>query len=180
MPQNPKTGKAVRRALTDEEVLEFRLKQAKYEEESRAEVKRGKRRARDSPGEPEGSGSVPSPLAQLEGLGALTLDGGGSSVDNTPGEKPTVLLHPPSAPKTREASRDSAGKSASDPTTLAATVEVPGPSQLFEPAHQASPDVLPEAEGRSNAMRLLAIESRLDELEKWVHKTEKRLDKLGK
>lgn len=118
MPQNPKTGKTDRRALSEAELLEFRLKQA---EGARAEVKRGKRRARDSPDtrEQESSGQAPSPLASLAALGALALDSGGSSAANTPDDSPATFSQPPlpdhppappSAPKPRKISKPSAGK----------------------------------------------------------------------
>ncbi len=98
MPSNPETGRADRCTLSKDQMQEFRIKQAK---ESRAEVKKGKRRARDSPeaGKSEGSGLAPSPLGSLAGLGALTLDSGGSSVTNTPADSPTTLPQPPSLPE---------------------------------------------------------------------------------
>ena len=122
MPLNPKTGKTDRRLLSEAELLEFRLKQAK---ESRAQVKKGKQRARNSPeaeaGDSEGSGPAPSPLQTLAGLGTLTLDSTGSSVANTPADSPSILpqlplpehsaLAPPSGPRARYTAKSSAGRS---------------------------------------------------------------------
>ena len=122
MPLNPKTGKTDRRLLSEAELLEFRLKQAK---ESRAQVKKGKQRARNSPeaeaGDSEGSGPAPSPLQTLAGLGTLTLDSTGSSVANTPADSPSILPQPPlpersapappSGPRARYTAKSSAGRS---------------------------------------------------------------------
>lgn len=95
MPQNPKTGKTDRHPPTEEDFLEFRIKQA--EEKRAAGDKKGKRRTRKSPGggEPEASDSVPSPSQSLVAMQGLTLESGGSSPGNTPADSTASSLQPP-------------------------------------------------------------------------------------
>ena len=114
MPQNPSTGKTDRRALSQAELLEFRQKQT---EDSRAAVKRGKRRAQDSPntGESEGSRLSPSPLTALSGLGTLALDSSGSSPAETPADTPATLPQPP-LPERPAPPRPLASKKPSQPS----------------------------------------------------------------
>lgn len=125
MPQNPSTGKMDRRALSQAEILEFRLKQTEELLTAAKGGRVGRRCVRDLPeaGRSEGSGLSPSPLATLSGLGGLTLDSGGSSTADTPADSPAALLPqatlperpaaaPPSAPKTRGGSKH-LGKSSS-------------------------------------------------------------------
>jgi len=111
--------KADRHPLSRQDILEFRIKQmAENAETHMAALKKGKRRARDSPdagepgpsvpdpsepepsvpdrGKPEPSAPVPSPSVPTASLGALTLDSSASSAANTPGESPiTFPQHPP-------------------------------------------------------------------------------------
>ncbi|KAN0121379.1 hypothetical protein V8E52_003275 [Russula decolorans] len=152
MPRNPSTRKTDRCVLPQEDILEFRIRQM---EEMQTAVKKGKRRAHDSPGPGKSDSSwlSPSPLATLSGLGGLTLDSGGSSAAGTPADSPATLLPqptlpehpapaPPSAPKTRHSSSfKHPGKSASVPPMAApaqhstdVTAEVPSTSQLLRPA----------------------------------------------
>jgi hypothetical protein len=117
VPINPDTGKTDRRALSETEIMDFRIKMM---EEARSEVRRGKQRARDSPdaGESEGSGPTPSPLARL---GELTLESGGSSAADTPADSPSILPQPAlperpaPAPPSSSKTRDTSGKSSPSP-----------------------------------------------------------------
>ena len=104
-------------------------------EELRAELKKGKQRALDSPdaGEPEDSGLDPLPSAVLSALGSLTLESGGSSSVNTPSNSPAILSQPslpkpsaplpPTAPKTSgsHASKRGTGTSSLKPPVTAPT-----------------------------------------------------------
>ena len=136
MPKNPTTGKTDHHMLSADYILAFRIGEAEKErqqEEEReekkrtekgrkAEVKKGKRRAWDSPdpGKPETSRSVPSPLTALAGLGALNLESRGSSTANTSDNSPAIVSQPPLAerpaptpstsPKTRRTFKHSASK----------------------------------------------------------------------
>ena len=188
MPPNPKTGKTDRRAKTEAELLEFHLNQVKL----RAEVKRGKQRASDSPdsGEQEGSGLSPSPLV---GIGMLTLSSGGSSAAHTPAEIPTTLPQPPlpdrqalaptSNPITRSTPKHLAGKTPSRPSTAAAADEVPSTSELFEtapPSQQASRlsphDYASLARAvKANADEIRRLSMRISEWESWAEKVDSRL-----
>lgn len=97
MPKNPATGKTDRHTLSAEYILAFRISEFEKAEEGRAEVKKGKQRARDPPdsGEPEASKSTPSPLTALAGLGAMNLESAVSSAANTPDNSPAVVSQPP-------------------------------------------------------------------------------------
>ena len=119
MPQNPSTDKTDCHALSQAELLEFRQKQA---EESRAAVKRGKRRAQDSPntGKSEGSRLLPSPLTALSGLGTLALDSAGSSAADTPANIPATLPQPP-LPEHPTPPHPSASKKPSQPSGKSAS-----------------------------------------------------------
>jgi hypothetical protein len=198
MPQNPSTGKTDRRALSKTEILEFRRKQT---EQQRAEVKRGKRRARGSPdaGESEGSGLLPSPLATLANLGSLTLDSGGSSAANSPADSPATIAQPPllerpapappSAPKTHDASKPSGRSQSRLPAAVPAhhsagvTAEAPGTSQQLRPAlrqvSHSRGDASPASDDGGSSARIARLESRLDEVEKWADEFNGRLQKLG-
>ena len=92
MPQNPKTGKTDRHLPTEEDFLEFHIKQA--EEKHAAGDKKGKRCTRNSPGagEPEALDSVPSPSQSLVAMQGLTLESGGSSSGNTPADSTASSL----------------------------------------------------------------------------------------
>ena len=116
MPKNPATGKTDRHALTAEYILNFRIgeveKALRLEaKESRAQVKKGKQRARNpsDSGEPEASKSVPSPLTALAGLGALNLESAGSSAANTPANSPAVVSQAP-LPKRPEPTPETSSK----------------------------------------------------------------------
>jgi len=95
MPQNPKTGKTDRHPPTEEDFLEFRIKQV--EEKHAAGDKKGKQRTHKSPGagEPEALDSVPLPLQSLVAMQGLTLESGGSSSGNTPANSTASSLQPP-------------------------------------------------------------------------------------
>jgi len=124
MPQNPKTGKTDCHPPTEEDFLEFRIKQV--EEKHVAGDKKGMRCTCNSPGtgEPETSESVLSPLQSLVAMQGLTLESGGSSSGNTPADSTASLLQPPfsetpaPAPSTSSKScalKRMAGKSVSEP-----------------------------------------------------------------
>jgi hypothetical protein len=88
--------------LTDEEILEYRLNEAKTrkEEAKREAVKKGKKAVviRNSPDPPESEGSRPSPAVTTALLGKLVLDSGASSAGttaNTPADSPATLPPPP-------------------------------------------------------------------------------------
>jgi len=91
MPPNPGTGKMDRRALEQESLQDFRIRQT--EELRRAGIKQGKQRACSSPGvrEPEDSGAVSSPSAMLAAFGSLALESSGSSAVDTPSNSPATL-----------------------------------------------------------------------------------------
>jgi len=95
MPQNPKMGKMDCHLPTEEDFLEFCIKQA--EEKHMAGDKKEKRRTRKSPGagEPEASDSVLSPLQSLVAMQGLTLESGGSSSGNIPADSTASSLQPP-------------------------------------------------------------------------------------
>ena len=188
MPLNPETGKTIRRLMSNDEVLEFRLRQAAEEEaraaeeeahaaeeEARAEIRRGKRRADGSPdeGELEAPAVAPSPLVQLEGLGALSLDSGRSSAANTPDDNIASLPLPPSAHRSRETSGSSAGGASSNPILPAVDSSA---SQLFEPTHPpASSRRRNMSQPRTFHGRITLLENRLDVLEKWASQADGRL-----
>lgn len=123
MPANPATGKTDRHALSEVDLLDFRLKQherkmakiAKEKEKGAAgnppdlgkpegpalapsgsAVKKGKKRARGSSdeSEPEDQAKAPSPLEALQGIKTLTLESRGSSADNTPASTPAIFTEP--------------------------------------------------------------------------------------
>jgi hypothetical protein len=186
MPPNPETGKTDRRTFLAADLLEFRTKQA---EELAAKVKKGKRRACESPdaGEQEGSGQPPSPLALFD---SLTL-GSGSSAANTPADSPANFPQPqlperpapPLAPKARKASKRSAGKSPSKPPAAAptqhSTGSTAGSSQLLEARHRqasrSSGDASPASDGGTNAARIAALELKMRKFDEWAQKIEERL-----
>lgn len=193
MPRDPETGKTVRRAMSDAELLEFRLKQTEGSSSKREEVRRGKRRANAPSGTGEQEGAAQSPLA--DNLGALTLESGGSSA-NTPGDSPANLPQvtlperrapsPPLALETAGPSNPSQGEYTSKLPVAALTqrftgfaVEVPRASKFLKPAlRQASrsqSDTLPVSDDGSIAARIAALERRQDELEKRVHELDSRL-----
>jgi hypothetical protein len=198
MPKNPRTGKTDRRARSEAQYLEYRIKQA---EDWGSEVKRGKRPARDSsdPGESEGSGPAPSPLAVTAGLGVLSLDSGGSSAADTPADTPPTLPQLPSplrpSPAPPEAQNicepsSSAGASAPKPLVAASdwdsaaiTAEAPSASALLNPAHRQAhhfrDSASPVSDGRSNAARIAALETMQDEMERRMREFDARLKKLG-
>ena len=204
MPINPATGKTSRRQYTEAEYLEFRIEQAKAKQGSRpapsaSKIKKGKQRARNSPdaGNSEGSGPAQTPLLVIAGLDRMRLDSGGSSAANTPAgtpaDTPATLPHPPipekrapalpSAPKTRNPSKPSAGMSAKLPEEAPAQyltdvgLEVPDASQLLKPA---IPQVgRSRSDDGSNAARISALEQRLDRMEKRISELDLKLKKLG-
>ena len=116
MPKNPTTGKTDRRALMVEYILNFRIAEVEKAlgleaKESRAQVKKGKQRARipSDSGKPEASKSVPLPLTALAGLGVLNLESAGSSAANTPDNSPAVVSQAP-LPKRPEPTPESSSK----------------------------------------------------------------------
>jgi hypothetical protein len=186
MPQNPSTGKADRRPLSAEDVLEYRLKLA---------GEKGKGRARDSPDSDQQE--APSPSTHLVGLRTLNLDSG-SSHETTPAHSPATLPQPTSpehpapaplrAPSARTAAKkSSAGKSASEAPAAVPIRQWAGASQLLRPARrQASrsrSDASPASDGGSNGARISVLESRLNELEErlgnWADGFDARLKGLG-
>lgn len=189
MPINPRTGRTDRRIKSEAQLLAFRLGQVR----ARAEVKRGKQRANDSPdsGNPEGSGLLPSPLAAI---GMLSLSSGGSSAAHTPAEMPIALPQPPlpdhrslaptSGLITRSASKRSAGKTPSRSPTAAAADEVPSTSEVYEtvpPSLQA----LASQEGESlrvakaNAEKIRRLEGRMSGWESWAEDISQKLRDKG-
>jgi hypothetical protein len=205
MPVNPNTGKANRHAMKAAEVLAFRIKQLEERTESlkrseeqrrRAEMKRGKRRASDSPDaeEPENSVSVPSPIIGLEKL-SLDCD---RSPANTPADSPVTLPRPPlpnpapPARKTRKRSKPSPSKFASKPHSAAPTQDLTGPtsdepstSQLLMPVPRQdsrSPgNATPASDdsGLTNASRIALLEAKQVETERVLREMNERLKKLG-
>ena len=113
MPPNLDTGRTDHHTLLEDHLREFRIKQM---EESRAELKKRKQHALNSPdaGEPEDSGLDLSPSAALSALGSLTLESSGSSSVNTPSNSPAILSQPflpkPSAPLPPTASQTSGSR----------------------------------------------------------------------
>lgn len=188
MPMNPETGKTVRRTMTESEVLEYRLNQ----KVSRAEVKRGKRRARNSPdmGEPEGSGISP-----LAGIGMLTLSSGGSSAAQTPSETPATLPQPPLPSRTplaptpasriRIASKPSTSETPSRSPTEATADDAASTSQLFQPVHSsqqalAAPDYASLlAAVEKNTEKIRALEKRIIKWETWGEKVNSMMGEMG-
>jgi hypothetical protein len=192
VPINPDTGKTDRRALSETEIMDFRIKMM---EEARSEVRRGKQRARDSPdaGESEGSGPTPSPLARL---GELTLESGGSSAADTPADSPSILPQPAlperpaPAPPSSSKTRDTSGKSSPKPPAAAptqlltgVTVEVPRTSQMLDPtlrqASRSRSDPSPTSDDGNNASRIAVLERRQDQLENRLQELDSRLKSLG-
>lgn len=201
MPQNSKTGKSDRRARPNAEPLDLRIEKAG---ESVTEVQKGKQRAQDSPGadEPEGSRPAPSPVASLNALEHLTLGSTGSSAGNTPADSsaaaaalPQLLLPdrpaaaPSSPPKAKDASKNSAGKSAFEPLAAAPTqrstaiVKAPAASNRPKRAHRQAGrphrQPSPASSDGGNAARIAVLESRQDEVEKRLNDLDFRLRKLG-
>ena len=205
MPTYPTTGKPNRHAMKAADVREFRIKQFKErqellkqseEQQRRAEMKRGKRRASDSPEpeEPEGSVSAPSPVIALERL-SLDCD---RSPANTPADSPVTLPRPPlpdPAPpvrKTRKRTKPSPSKFAFKPHSTAPTQDLTGPtsdepstSQLLMPApRQASRspgNASPASDdsGLAYASRIAVLEAKQAQTEKALQEMNERLKKLG-
>jgi hypothetical protein len=193
MPVNPSTGRANRHALKAADVLEFRIKQVEEqhaeslkqaEQKQRAEMKKGKRSAPDSPGAEEEEGSVPSPLAPIISFGRLSLD-----CDRPPLPDPDHALP---ARKSRKRSKPSPSKFASKPHSAAPTQDLAGPtsekastSQLLMPVPQQgsrSPESASPASDSSvlsNASRIALLEAKQAETEKLVRELDARLKKLG-
>jgi len=133
MPLNPGTGKTDHRALEQESLQDFRIRQT--EELCHAGIKQGKQCARSSPGahKPEDSGVVSSPLATLAAFGSLALESSGSSAVDTPSNNPATLPEssllkvaapsPPTAPAAcpRRATKRPQGASSLDPSVTAPT-----------------------------------------------------------
>jgi len=122
MPINPVTGKADRRALPAETILEYRIAQEKR--------KKGKKRACESP---ETSAEVPSPSAPLANL---TLDSGPSST-NTPIDSPAIAHLPPlpDSPAPAPSVASSAARTLADRPT---TAPIPPLPEASVPAPRAS------------------------------------------
>ncbi len=142
MPINPRTGKTDRRTLSQDELLQFRIKQKGERRAPR--LKKGKQRARDSSdtGEPaEASGSVPSPLAPLASLGALTLDSGASSTTNTPANSPATAPIPP-LPECPASAPPTALPAANTPSDTPTTPPLPPLPESALPPH---PPTAPKA-----------------------------------
>ena len=203
MPTNPSTGKTYRRALSESEILDFRLKQ--LEESRPVKIKKGKgkgkgkgkRGTKDTSGAGEPEGAAQSPV--LENLRMLTLESGGSSAAGTPADSPAALPPalpepaPPastSAPKTADAPGPSAGEPASKHPAAALTHRLTGivivrprPQQLLEPAQrQASSsrsDASPVSDDGSNAARIAVLERRQGAMENAMQEFDCRLKQLG-
>jgi len=194
VPMNPETGKADRHILTPEAVFEYRVKQAKA---LRAEIRKGKRRAVDSPDadEPEASEEASPALSSLAGLERLTLGGGKPSPGSTPADSPANMPQPPlpeqpappsSAPKTRKRSKPSPSKCtfkcpvsnptqhSTDPTIEAPTLLDPVHRQVSRSSGNASP--ARDTQILSNTERISAIEAKLESMQQDF---DSRLKKLG-
>lgn len=205
MPTNPDTGKADRHAMSVAQIREFRINQV---EASRAEAKRGKRRARESPDadEPEGSQLAPSPLASLYGLKKLSLEGGKPSPTATPTDSPATFPRPPLpenpapappslAPKARKRSKPSPSKSSSKFSSAAPTQHSTGPttelpsasvaSQLLEPVRRqashspANASPASDDQTTNNAARISLLEAKQLTLENMMQDFDRRLRKMG-
>jgi hypothetical protein len=190
MPVNPDTGKTDRHAFTAEAIHEYRIKQAKA---LRADIRRGKRRARDSPDadEQEGSEVAASPaLSTLAGLEKLTLGGGKPSPGSTPADSPANMPQPPlpeqPMPKARKRSKPSPSKSTfkrpvADPTQHSTDPTIEAPT-LLEPVHRqvsrSSGNASPARDNQilSNTERISAIEAKLERMQRDF---DSRLKKLG-
>lgn len=208
MPVNPSTGRADRHALKAADVLEFRVKQVEErreelkqaEQKQRAETKKGKRSAPDSPGEEEPEGSVPSPVAPIISFGMLSLDCDRPSPASTPADSPVNLPrsslpepdHALPARKSRKRSKPSPSKFASKPHSAAPTQDLTGPtseeastSQLLKPVPQQgsrSPESASPASDSSvlnSTSRIALLEAKQAETEKLVRELDARLKKLG-
>jgi hypothetical protein len=223
MPVYADTGKPNRHAMTAADVLEFRIKQLEEkraeslkrlddhdqrveslkqseEQRRRAELKRGKRRATDSPDEeeePEGSASAPSPLAPIIGLQRLSLDCDRSPA-NSPADIPVTLPRPPlpdSAPpvrKTRKRTKPSPSKFASKPHSAAPTQDLTGPtseeastSRLLMPvprqASRSAGNTSPASDdpGLAISSRIAVLEAKQAATERALREMDDRLKTLG-
>jgi hypothetical protein len=188
MPPNPETGKADRRPLTEADHQAHRQKLIEAAKAQGAGAQKGKERARDPPG--PGEQQAPSPSTRLAGLTTLTLDSG-SSYATTPSHstpahspatlpQPTLPEHPAPAPPPGLLTRAAAKKYLASESTSNAPSPIhdsTGASQLLRPARrQASRShtsrshsgASAASDGGSNASRISAVESRLDELQKTV------------
>lgn len=188
MPKNPETGKPDRHKSSIAKVQEERLKKAK---ESRAEIKKGKRRADNSPvSENDDSPLVPSPSSGLVGLAGLTLESGTLSAADTPADSPAAVSPsslmenpasaPPPAPNAhRYPKRRRPGMSsfnlpvtarAQDQEDFAVEVSSPSTSRLLKAPDRRSShsrsDASPVSNDGSNSARFAAIEARQDEFER--------------
>lgn len=198
MPVNPNTGKTDRRALGQTEHLEHR-RNLKQVEKAAVKVKKGKKRAPDSPGErePEASGSASSPFTQLAALGSLTLDSGGSSSANTPADSPASVTQAPlpegpvpapaktpTASKTSKRSTTNTTPKAAAPARRSSNfvVEVPRAPKLLNPtpkASRSSDNASSVSDSGSNAARITALESRMGTIEELVRDMNQRLKESG-
>ena len=206
------------RAMTEAEIRQFRVEQAAACAETvhveavhaeavhtkavRAEVKRGKRCARESPDadDQEGSLLAPSLQAMLIGLARLSLGPPNPSPARTPADSPATLPHPPLpenpapapllASKPRKRSKPSPSKSTSKSPLAALTQHSTGPTapialQFLDPAHSQasySPGSISPNNGTnlSQATRIDMLEARQREMEKMLQDFGKRLVKLGR
>jgi hypothetical protein len=194
MPFDPVTGKTSRRAMTKEEVRNFRISQAEASQKAlRSGVKRGKRPAPDSPNE-EGSALAASPHAQLAGLEKLSLDGGNPSPARSPADSPATLPQPlleQPAPKARKRSKPSPSMSTSKSHSAAPTQystgpvgEAPSASQFLAPARSQashSPGSASPSDGTnlSQAARIDMLEAKQREMEQKQRETDKLLQDFG-
>ena len=188
MPPNPHTGKTNRRAYTREWMLNFRIGMAvgALEKAALLEVKKGKQCALDPPqaGDSEGPEQTPSPMMQISGLG--------TPADSPALSQPPLLVHPapapPSATNTHGVSQPS--KCVSKPSLAAPAqhltdvpVEAPATSQPLAPeilpAQPSRKAVSPASDDGSDATRIVALERRQDQLEKWIQNVERMLKELG-
>ena len=201
MPPNPGTGKTSRKTMSDATIMEYRIK---HVDQLQSEIKKGKRRSRDSPdtGVPEGSGPAPSPLASLTGLKELSLNSDGSSSAITPADSPATLPPPSfpertapapsSPPNTRGASKPSppgkppppgpCGSSRAQHLT-GLTVDVPRISKRLVPenrqASHSRSNASPASDDRNYAARIAVLERRQEEHEKLIATLDRRLKSLG-
>jgi len=195
--------KADRRTLTNETFIAFCLEQVKKglvvhatPEKTTGAVsgQKGKGKgkcARNSPdpGEPEASGSAPSPSAPLASLGEMTLESGQSSAANTASDnlaaiRPLVELSTPGSSTLCVRIPGGLGRS-TKPTQKSATfaVEVPATSKYLHTNSRRTlsshtDTSLPSDDG-SNSGRYTALERRVAEVEKLVLGMDSRLKKLG-
>jgi hypothetical protein len=190
MPLNPATGRTSRRQMAAEDIHAFRIKQAEaLRKGTREAVKKGKRRAPESPDaeDQEGSALAASPHAPLVDLEKLSLDGGKPSPAGSPADSPATLSQPPlenPAPKARKRSKPSPSKSPSKSPSAAPTqhlagpaVEAPSASQFLLPAHSQashSPGSASPSDGTnlSQAARIDMLEAKQREMEQRQHELE--------